>query len=148
MQGLSATLDPTRVSTDLVVIKELIIEEPVVVYEVGPKGSNIDFIRQTLNASSVPGSEEDPSGPRFIVEQLKIGKGELVFGAGASEVGSSDIPAIKLENIGEGTNGVTGSELGEIVVGELTRETMSVVTKGTIEKVLDSAIDKIFGRDD
>ena len=147
LKGLSATLDPARVSADLVVIKELIIDEPVVVYEVGAKGSNIDFISRTLDANSGGRSDDELSGPRFIIEKLKIGKGELVFGAGASEVGSSDIPAIELEDIGEDTNGVTGSQLGEIIVDELTQETMSVVTKGTIGKVLDRAIDKIFGED-
>lgn len=151
--SIRATLDREQIGMDLVVVEELEILNPVISYETGLRGSNLDALRNTANKnagigpSNAEAQKNTDLGPRFIIRKLKIGKGEITAAAVGQE-GSSDFPSVVLRNVG-GPDGVSGSQVGRIVISELTSKTLSAVTRGALDDILgDDAkgiLDGLFG---
>jgi len=146
--AIRATLDREQISMDLVVVEELEILNPIVSYETGFQGSNLETLSNTANknvGSPSPNSESQANtdqGPRFIIRRLKIGKGEITASAMGQEA-SSDLPTIVLQNVG-GPDGASGSEIGQVIISELTSKTLSAVTRGALEDLLDGEADGLL----
>ena len=155
LSEISAVLDPDKTTRELVIIKELKIMDPVISYELGNLGSNIDTIRNAVNKNVGSGGGSASSfEPRFIIDRLVIGKGQIKLSAVNERDASTDFPEIRLNNIGAKQGGATGAEIGEIIVSELTQNALSIVARGALDKYLDEAkedvkgaIDKLFGND-
>ena len=151
LEQITATFDPST-TRDIVVMDTFRIEKPVVIYETGPGGSNIDVLQRRMKSPSSQGSPNANSAnrsavaePKFIINTLVITKGKLKIKSGQDKIGSSDIPAIRLKNVGKAEGGLTGGEIGEIVVNAISDKTLEMVTQGAIEKYLDDVTDKIKG---
>jgi len=150
---IRATLDREQFDMDLVVVEELEILNPVISYETGLQGSNLDALLDAANKNSgtqSPTAEpqsKNASGPKFIIRRLKIGKGEITASAMEQEA-SSDLPTVVLNDVG-GPDGVSGSEVGRLVISELTNKAVSAVTRGALEDLLDGnaggLLDGLFG---
>ena len=151
-EEISAALDPEQFSMDLVVVEELTIRNPVIFYETGMAGNNLDVLSETVskNAGSYTANTAAGSdvavGPRFIIRKLTIGRGEITLSA-AGEEASSDFPTVVLRDIG-GTDGVSGSEIGSVIITELTSNTVKAVGRGALGDVLDGVLDDLFGTGD
>lgn len=154
---IEAILAPKRTTSDVVVIKKLNILAPFITYEVGAQGSNVDAINKTVKKNS-SGTSRNASKlqaePRFIIDHLSITGGEIKLLTPSGKVASSDLPNINVKNIGSKSGGVTGSQIGEIIIRELKNKTVSTVAKGVMQEYLDKATDglggavnKLFGRD-
>lgn len=149
---ISLKLDVSTITSDPVVINEIIVSSPEVTYELGPQGTNIDAIRRNVDAytkarasASQTAAEKPGGGPRFVIENLYIRKGKVEIGSSLSDqTMSATLPDIHLTNIGKQKKGATPGEVAERVVDALGRAVNTTVAKVDTSKVLGEA-KKQFG---
>ena len=144
--SIDAALNRDQFTMDLVVVEALEIRNPVVFYELGLGGNNMDALLEAVNrnsGSNASSRAETDYGPKFIIRKLTIGKGEITAFAAGQEA-SSDLPAVVLRDIG-GAEGVSSSEIGRIIISELTSNTLNAVTRGAIDDLLNGVDGDIKG---
>ena len=116
------TIDAASLAKDVVVIRELVLVAPDVVYERGPGGDNMAAIQKNVDAwvAAHGGGAKADAGPgkKFIIETLRIEQGRAHFGTAAS----LPMPDLVLHDIGRKTNGATA--------GEAVKEVWSAMVRG------------------
>ncbi len=140
LDNISVTLDTARSNRGVIAIKELRIENPVVNYEISGKTNNIDALRKTVERNtSGDDIDEGDEEVRFVIDRFIITKGEIKLATGGDKIASSDLPAISMNNIGANKGGVTGTELGQIIVGEMSGQVKKAVASGVLDEFLSPA---------
>lgn len=144
--SISVKIDISTITSDVVVIKEIVITKPVVTYELGPGGNNIDVIKKNVNAyagaerKQKKGQSSDGAGKKLIIEHLYI-RGGVVNVSSAMLKGkklSSGLPTIHLRNIGKKKGGASPAEIVEKVIGSMSRGVTKAVGSLGIGKALGS----------
>ena len=151
-------LDANTVTGPVLLVHELVIDSPVIVYERSDRGTNLDAIQKRIEGyikskgASTDASAEAPQGTshRLVVERLSIRGGKVTMtNRGLKGQGVSfDLPDIELRDVGKRQNGITPSQLANIVTG--------AILAGIAQKVLtniellrkggvDGAIDALKG---
>lgn len=125
---ISISLDTASVTSDPVVIKEIVISRPNVTYELGASGSNIDAIQRNVErfiAANGGGSGGAATGggdtPKLVIENLHIRGGEINVSAGflGGRTLTTPLPDIHLKDIGKDTGGASPGEIASRVMDEL-----------------------------
>lgn len=126
---IRVVLDPATVTGPVVRIRELTVQSPVITYERGDHGTNLDAIRKNIDgyiASSGGPSESRPAEAKpgrrkFVVDRLSILGGRVTMTNRAlhGQGINFNLPDIELSGVGERQGGVTASEIGRIVTAEL-----------------------------
>lgn len=122
---VKVTLDIDSITSNIVVIKEVLIQGPAVIYEMASGGSNIDKLAE--NAQSYTGidaqknEDDDGNEPKLIIEHLKINEGQVsvshsILKGKALTVG---LPNIHLKDIGKEENGASPGEVAQEVMGSI-----------------------------
>ncbi len=126
---IRVALDPSTLRQPVVRIRDLTVLSPVITYERGDHGTNLEAIRKNIQgyiqASGGP-SEARPAEVRhgrrkFIVDHLAL-RGARVTMTSPQLRGQGvtfSIPDIELRDVGRRQGGLSASEIGDIVVGEL-----------------------------
>ena len=116
--GISIAIDPATVTTDTVVINQITVDKPSVIYELGEGGSNIDQLQKNLNSGGSSSSTEESAGPKLIIKKLIIRDGEINVSASAlgGKALSTALPTIRLNNIGQKDGGATPAEIAKLVL--------------------------------
>lgn len=156
---VSVKLDATTVVDDVVIIKEVVIEKPRVIYEFGSGGSNIATIQKAVQRNTGGGSsggaakssgKDGGSAKKFVIENLYIRNGAIDVSAkflGGKKVGTP-LPTIHLKNIGKkgGKNtGATPAEVAEKVIGSIGKFATSAVGKINIGSIKDALGGQLSG---
>ena len=148
-------LDPTTVTGPVLLVHEIVIDSPVIVYERGDRGTNLDAIQKRIEGyikskgGGTDASSDAPQGTshRVVVERLSIrGAKVTMTNPGLKGQGVSfDLPDIELRDVGKRQNGITPSQLANIVTGAiLARIAQRVLTniellrKGGVEGAIDA----------
>jgi hypothetical protein len=122
---ISVKIDPSTVTQDPIVIKEVIISKPVVTYELGSNGSNIDAIKANVEklAGSGGGSSGGGDGPKIIIEHLYVRDGSVNVSATAlgGKTMSASLPEIHLTDIGKDKGGADANEVASKIMAALTK---------------------------
>ncbi len=101
---ISIKLDTASVTSDVVLIREIVIAAPQITYELGSSGSNIDAIRKNVAAfTGGGGGGDDDGGTRMIVENLYIRGGKISVSAKGA-VGALGIGKV-MDKVGAGAKG-------------------------------------------
>ena len=134
-------LDRTEETADVVVIRELTIDAPDVVFDRGEDGSNIETIQQNVDAyaqahfggrdPAADAKEGADSPTRFIIESLQIRNGKIQL-TGRDRV--IDLPAVSRRDLGRSEGGMTGGEIAGVVLKEMTRETVAAATRALAQE--------------
>ena len=135
LDGIGVKLDLASLSTDTIVVKEVVINGPTVTYELGQNGANIDVIRKNVESvSKGGGASKDTSssgGKKVIVENLYVKNGQInvsaVFLGGKSM--TSPLPDLHLKDLGKDDGGASPAEIAEEVIAALTKGATSAVGK-------------------
>ena len=148
---ISLKIDVASVTGNPVVINEVLINAPVVSYELNNKGqSNIDAIRKNVEkyqggsseASSSSEGETDEGEPlRLIIRKFSFENGRIkagVAGMEGDEV-TVDLPSIRLKGLG-GANGAAPDEIGKTVMMAFGRSVTKAVSTEGIANLLDEKI--------
>lgn len=136
----SVAVSPGSIFSDKVVVKSIRIEAPKVTFEFGPGGSNLQRIQKNLEAFSGPGATnqsptaESPApaatdskpGKKLQVDEIVITGGTVTVGAAllGGKIIEAPLPEIHFENLGQGPDGITGAELGKLILAKITEESL------------------------
>jgi uncharacterized protein involved in outer membrane biogenesis len=151
---IRVALDPSSVTSRVIVIHELAIEAPQITYEKGAKGANLDAIQERIDAyaKKSSGGAADDSGSaslkrRFIIERLTIRGGRVTMtrsGLMGQGLGF-DLPDVELHDVGKRQNGVSASEAAAVVASTLQNKiaqklltNIELLRKGGIEGAVDA----------
>jgi len=148
---VSVKIDPASVTSDAILIKEIVIASPEITYEFGSSGSNFDAIQKNVDSyakemgagggGAKKDSSEGKGGKKVIIENLyvrggKIGvSGEFLQGKELNSV----LPTIHLKNIGKKTNGATAAEVADQLMSEISKSATKVVSSLGVGKMMGAA---------
>ena len=145
-------LDNTTDTANVVVIKELTIDGPDIVYDKGDDGSNVEAIQRNIDEYSKTHSggqdkeqadKSDASAKRFIIESLQIRNGKIRL-TGRDTV--MDLPPLQLRNVGKSQAGMTGDEIAGMVVKQMTQATVASAARALAQEGVKQAVDEAKGR--
>ena len=150
--AISLAVDTGSVTSDVVVINEIVVAAPVVNYEFGDGGSNLDVIKANVNAYAKSfgggGSGAESGGEtKIIIENLIIRDGEANVSGGLlgdKSVGTA-IPSIHLKDIGKEKGGASPAEVAERIIDSLTASVTGAVGKLDIEGLAGGVIEGTSG---
>ena len=127
---ISVEVDTSTVTSDPVVIKEIVIGKPDITYEIGADGSNITAIQNNVGAymkkhglaGDGAAKSSDSEGPKLIIENLYVRDGTVNVSATILEgkTMSAPLPDIHLKDIGKEQGGATPAEIAEEVLSSIT----------------------------
>ncbi len=153
----SLSLQPSTLLADKVVIRHVRLEAPVITFEGGLKGNNLnDLLKgmqsgQTKPDQAPPSTEEKPAedaGSRKLqVDEFSLTGARV--NVKIKELGGDAktlvLPDIKLTNLGTGPEGITSKELTKIVLNKVVTETLKVVMQsgGDLNKIGESAFKQL-----
>ena len=113
------TIDASSITRDVVVIKELLLVAPDVVYERGQGSDNLTLIQKHVDAwvAQNAGAKKKDEGPgkKFVIENLVVKDGKAHFGTTLS----SSMPDLHLRDVGRKSNGATAGEVVKQVWGAM-----------------------------
>ncbi len=67
---VSVTIDATSILSDPVIIKEIVIIGPEIIYEFGDSGTNLDRLNKNVQSKVESGGGSSSEGRKFIIENL------------------------------------------------------------------------------
>ncbi len=156
---ISITIDTATVTSDPVVIKEIVITKPDITYELGPGGNNIDAIQTNVNAymarfgggkkagQDAKDSAKDSEGPKLIIRDLYIRGGTVNVSAAIlkGKKMTAPLPDIHLTDIGGKKKGATPGEVAEKILSSISKGASGAVAGIGIGKTLESLEQSLSG---
>ena len=147
---IALTLDVGTLTSDPVVIKEIVVSAPEVTYELGAQGSNIDAIKRNVDDYlKAGGTQKEPEkaaasekapGRKVVIENLYIRNGRVKIGSTLSDkTMSAPLTDIHLTNIGKQKGGATPGEVAEKIIGALGQSVNTAVASVDTSVVLGEA---------
>ena len=131
-------LDTSTVTEDVVVVKEIRILTPLVIYEIGVRGSNINALEENIAAygggGDVDARDDDvdtSDGPKLVIDHLYVTGGTVsasALGTGGRTV-TTPLPDLHLENIGRSSGGATGTQVAQQLLKALAKGSLRAVAK-------------------
>jgi hypothetical protein len=150
---ISVDIDTSTLSSDVIVIKEIVIESPQVIYEVALGSTNIGTIQENVAAYAAglggggAGGEEPASddaaggeGKKVIIENLYIRNVRVAVSAsflGGKDAGAT-IPEIHLQDLGKKNGGATAGEVASRVLDALSDSVIDVVADLDLDGLSDA----------
>lgn len=134
--SVSMALQPKSVLGEKVVINSIRVEAPEITYETDLKGSNLAKILDNVQQMAGP-AKTQPTEPGKKPKKLQVD--EFVITGGMISVAATmlggkgatlPLPEIRLSNLGQGPEGITGAELAEKVLSAVTAGTVKAVAEG------------------
>jgi len=120
VDGLRVGIDPKSVLSDKIVVKEIVVEGPEVIFEAGLKGTNLGRILKNLEGD-VPEPEteqpekEEPAegGKKVVIDDFLLKEGKIKVSSTLMQGTAVPVPlpTIHLEGIGEETDGASLAEV-------------------------------------
>jgi hypothetical protein len=149
-------IDPGTITQPVIVVRELTVEEPLVSYERANGTTNLEAIQRNIEAyvkrasdggGGAGGGKARESRRRFIVEKLTL-RGAKVTMTNPALKGQGitfDLPDITLRDVGKRQNGLTASELANVVANALIQRiaqkvltNVDLLRKGGVEGAVDA----------
>jgi hypothetical protein len=153
------SIDTSTVTSDVVVIREIVIDGPHVTYELGTGGSNVGIIQANLerfsggdaSAAKAPvgkkAAVEKADERRYIVGELRVTNG-LVEGSTTlvkDQKVSAKLPEIRLRDLGKAKGGATSGELAKEILLALTHASLEAAEKKGLDALMDRVGEKLGG---
>jgi uncharacterized protein involved in outer membrane biogenesis len=153
------TLDPASVTGDVIVIKEIVVQAPDVIYEMLDSGANnIDTIRANVDAyasrfggaGGSAGGEAgagEEGGTRLIIENLYIRDGKVALSSNLLQGQSlgAGLPEIHLTDIGKAEGGATPAAVVEQVMAAIARGAHQAVATINLDDQLKALMPEVPG---
>jgi len=148
--AVSVNIDTATVTSDPVVIKEVMINGPKVTYELGSGGSNVDAIQKNVDnfikkhgggSGDSSSSDDEGEGPKLVIENLYIKGGEISVSAtmlGGKKM-TTPLPDIHLQDIGKESDGAGAGEIASKIMDSLTSGAGSAVGALNLDALKDVA---------
>ena len=136
-------VDIASVTRDVIVIRNIAVVAPDVIYEKGDAMTNFDAIQKNI-ATYLGPADGKKDGKKLIVEQLTIRDAKAQASAAFmnGKTVSVPLPDITLKNIGRAKGGITPGELGQEVAGALKARLTGAVSFDRLMKSAGEALGK------
>jgi hypothetical protein len=138
-------LDPASLAKGAVLIRELVLAAPEVVYERGQGSDNLALIQKAVNAwveKHAGASKPDGgAGMKFVVERVTVRDGVARFGTAAS----LPIPDLQLRDVGKKSGGASAGEVVKQVWDAILRSITVLALKagGAIKDAAKGALEGV-----
>jgi len=142
---VSVKVDTSSLTSDVIVIKEVVIAAPDIIYESGDGGSNFDVIQKNVDAyakSLGAGGEKkeassEEGGKKIIIENLYVRDGKVALNSPLllGKTVTVPLPDIHMKDIGKEEKGASPGEVASKLMDEITGKIAGVGKQG-----LDSAV--------
>jgi hypothetical protein len=143
-------LDAASAAKDVVVIKELTIEAPDIVYDKGKDGSNVEAIQRNIDEYAKTQGDQDKAtkddvaaAKRFIIESLQIRNGKIRLTGRDTVI---DLPPLQMRDVGKSRGGMTGAEIAGVVVKQMTQSTVSSAARALAQDAVKGRVDEAKDR--
>jgi uncharacterized protein involved in outer membrane biogenesis len=143
---IQLALDVGTITGNPVVVKKILIDKPVVTYELGSDGSNIAAIQRNVQAYMGPGDRskgDTREGPKLVIENLYIKGGEVNVTTTVLKDRklSTRLPDIHVKAIGKEKGGTSPGEVAKQIVAHLAKSVGSAVATLNLDQLGDAAED-------
>lgn len=145
---VSVRLDTASLTGDTILIREVVIARPEVIYEITRTGSsNIGTIKKNVDdfAKAVGGGpakeEAAAGGKKLIIENLHVRDGRVSVAADflQGREMAAPLPAIHLKDIGKGKGGATPAEVADQLITAISRSAAAAVSRLDPGKMMEGA---------
>lgn len=150
--AVTVGIDTGSTTKNPIVIKEISVSQPVVAYEIGDGGSNIDAIQKNVQAFTGGGgsakSEPAKGGEetKLIIDLLQLTGGQMTLATPLpGGTASAPLPDIKLTGIGRSGGGASAAEVASKTLSAISQAAMKAASSVGVGKMLDSATDAAAG---
>jgi hypothetical protein len=137
---ISTKIDTTTLNQNLIVIDEIIISAPSVIYEINKSGtSNVDMLKNNLSQSA--GATDSGGGGdelKMIILKLLVegGKAKVRIAELGDAQQTINLPKVQLTDVGKKSGGVTAAEVAQIISSKLLGNVKSSVANLGVGKYL------------
>ena len=141
---IDLTLDPATLTSDVVLVKKIIVDRPSLTYEQGRNGSNFDaLMRNVSHYIGQSSSQEQKPGKKLIVEELRIRGAKVTYipllpVSGANL--SFTLPDIHLRNLGKNRGGISSAELTRAILNAILDRTVAAIGRSAAPRILDGLL--------
>jgi hypothetical protein len=145
---VNVTVDISTIRSDPVVIKEINIEAPRVIYEFAGGTSNLDTLNDNVQGEiGEPGTGSGGDGPNIVIEKILLRNG--VVGISARKLDQLlevPLPTVHMVGVGKGGKGATPGEIARQVMGEMLASARRAATNANLDPDdLKKSADEIAG---
>jgi hypothetical protein len=146
MDKIEITIDPGSITSDIIVINEIIIQAPEVTYELGGNGSNVAAIQKNVDAfvKKYAGASESKEksgakegGTKMVIDHVYVKDGKVNISAtflGGKSM-TVPLPDIHLKDIGKEEKGATPGEVIQSIISALNKAILKAVAPLNLDKV-------------
>ena len=160
VRTVKVVVDLGSLTGETIHIKEIVIDAPDIIYELGSGGSNLQTIQKNVSQASGTGAgkgkaakDDGGEGPKVIIDNLYIRNAKVALSAGM--LGGKKIPVpvpdIHLKDIGKDSKDGKGASLGEAaakvmdaITGSVTKSA-SAINLDAIKKQTEGLIKGLDG---
>jgi hypothetical protein len=129
LREMRLTIDAASIPRDVVLIRELLLVAPDVVYERGQGSDNLAIIQKNIDAwvAKNAGAKKADAGPgkKFVIENVLVRDGKAHFGSALA----SPMPDLHLRDVGKKSNGATAGEVAKQVWGAMLRNATNLASR-------------------
>lgn len=150
---ISTRINAKTVTANPVVIDEIRIAAPQIVYEMNQAGmANIDVLKKNIQAATAAKPQKAPAKKkgneketRFLIRRIVIEQGriEVRIAALGGKPQSATLKRLELNNIGSG-GGATPAQVAEQVLTPIVEEVGRTVAERYLQKGIDSAVKRLL----
>ncbi len=142
---VSVKIEPSTLLSDHVHINEIRIEAPVIVFEAGKGGSNIQQLQKNLQEAAARfAPEEEAAATQVTIDDFYLTGAKATLAAGQLGLGEKTVtlPDIHLRGIGSDGESVTMAEASEQIMSAVMPYIMQAVSGELLGGVKDAATEK------
>lgn len=158
LNRVGITLDVQNLSSDLVVIKEVLVDGASVAAIAQGKKTNFQKLMDNLEANAgtsetAPAQTDAASETKFIIDKFSFTNADVSLNSDLLGQKDMSIPPIELSGIGRKTNGATAIEVGEQLLKPITTAisraavSQGLELEGVKANLLEKVRDKVPGVD-
>lgn len=121
--SIAVRLEPGSLLAEKLIIRSVQVQAPEITYEAAFGGSNIGKILENIKAVASMGKTEDQPGTEkalqvdeFVITGAKLNVTASVLGGRTATL---PLPDIRLQNLGQGPEGITAAELSALAFSEV-----------------------------
>ena len=152
---ISTKIDTSTINQNPIVIDEIIISAPAVVYEINKAGvSNVDVLKKNLGggsgdskstASSESGGSSGGDELKMVIRKLVVegSSAKVRIAALGSKEQTVKLPRILLTDVGKKSGGATAAEVAQILSSKMLGNVKGSVAKLGVEKYIGKSAEEM-----
>lgn len=115
LRGISIKMDPKTLIDDTIIINNITVDKPEIIYELSNVGNNLETLKKNASKGKPKSNTDEELAKKVIVEYMLIKDGTVRAGFGNSKA-TLPLPDIELRNIGKEEGGTSFAKAGSKVV--------------------------------